>query len=82
MTTLLRKTDSGLYNQGPDKWTKDPVRALDFRFIDLALRYAKTWSLRDVELAFMFDNPNEVTGMPLERAAMAYWLPDELTGSD
>ncbi len=81
MTTLLRQTTTGLYNRGQDEWTDDPCRALDFRFSDRALRYARTWSLQDVELAFVFDDRNEVAAMSLEQA-LRYWRNEEETGSD
>ena len=55
MKTLLRHTRTGLYYQGRDKWTNDPDQALDFRFIDRALTYIRTWQLKEVELAFAFE---------------------------
>jgi len=73
MTTLLRQTHTGLFSRGPDDWTDDPLRAVDFRFSDRAVHYARAWSLRNVELAFVFDNENEVVAMPLEHALSRYW---------
>lgn len=70
MRTLLRHTGTGLYFQGPDKWTSDPDRAYDFRFIDRAVQFVDTWSLGEVELAFAFDNPQSITTVPLERTAL------------
>jgi hypothetical protein len=72
MRTLLRNRLSGQYFQGPDKWTPDPERAVDFRFIDRALHYVETWRLKDVELAFAFDHPLKITAMSLERAALQF----------
>jgi hypothetical protein len=43
MRTLLRSTATGLFFQGPDKWTSDPGQALDFKMIDRALDFIDTW---------------------------------------
>jgi hypothetical protein len=67
MRTLLRHTITGLYLQGPDKWTDNPERAYDFRFIDRAVRFVVTWDLKGVELAFAFDDPQTVTTASLEQ---------------
>lgn len=72
MKTLLRQTNTRLYFQAPGKWTDDPSRALDFRFIDRALVYAGTWGIKDIELAFAFDDPLTVTTVSLERTAVHY----------
>jgi hypothetical protein len=72
MRTLLRNTATGLFFQGPDKWTSDPVEALDFKMIDRALNFVETWSLRDMELAFAFKNRRQVTAVPLEKMALRY----------
>jgi len=44
MRTLLRNTATGLYFEGPDRWTSDPARALDFKMIDRAIKFIETWS--------------------------------------
>jgi hypothetical protein len=67
MRVLLRRTDTGLFFQGPDKWTSKPGRAHDFIFIDRALRFAVGWGLREVEVAFAFNNPLYIRTAPLER---------------
>jgi len=72
MRTLLRHTDTGLYFQGPDQWTTDPERAYDFHFIDRAVSFAKTWELKQIELAFAFDNPEWVTTVSVERTSPHY----------
>lgn len=72
MRTLLRNTATGLYFEGPDKWTSDPARALDFKMIDRAIDFIETWRLRDMELAFAFRDYHHVTGVPLERIAVKY----------
>ncbi len=72
MRTVLRKTDTGLYFQGPDQWTKDPVEAMDFRLIDRALDFVEKWHLQGVEVAFCFKDRHCVTGVPRERMTMSY----------
>jgi hypothetical protein len=70
MRTLLRHTGTGLYFQGPDRWTNSPKLAYDFRFIDRALHFAETWELTEVELAFAFDDPECLTTASLEITAL------------
>ena len=72
MRTLLRNTATGLYFQGPDRWTSDPAQARDFKLIDRAIQFIETWSLRDMELAFAFRGYNQVTGVPIEKIALKY----------
>ena len=72
MKTLLRNTATGLYFEGPDRWTSDPARALDFKMIDRAIKFIETWSLRDMELAFAFRDYKQVTGVPVEKMAIKY----------
>jgi hypothetical protein len=72
MRTLLRNRATGLYFQGPDKWTSDPVEARDFKMIDRALQFIEEWRLRDMELAFAFRGLNHVTGVPIEKIALKY----------
>ena len=68
----MRHSIQGLFVQSPDRWTDDPDLAFDFRFIDHALKYANVWELEGVELAFAFDNPRQVTAVPLEEAALRF----------
>ena len=72
MRTLLRKIPSGLYFQGPDRWTSNPVDGFNFKSIDHALKFIETWGLKDVELAFAFNSPNTVTRVPIEKIAFKY----------
>jgi len=72
MRTLLRNRVTGLYFQGPDKWTSDPGAALDFKMIDRAVTFIETWRLRDMELAFAFNGHKHVTGVPVEKIALKY----------
>jgi len=72
MRTLLRKIPTGLYFQGPDRWTTNPSEGFNFKSIDRALEFIKTWELKDVELAFAFTGPSSVTRVPLDRIACGY----------
>jgi len=72
MRTLLRNITTGLYFQGPDKWTSDPAEALDFKMIDRAINFVETWSLKDIELAFAFRGAHQATAVPLEKIALGY----------
>jgi len=67
MKTLLRNMTTGLYFQGPDKWTGNAAEARDFKAIDRAIEFIRTWKLDGVELAFTFRGTNKVTSMPVER---------------
>jgi hypothetical protein len=72
MRTLLRNAATGLFFEGPDKWTSDPAEALDFKMIDRALDFIDTWSLKDMEVAFAFRGARHVTAVPLEKIALRY----------
>ena len=72
MRTLLRKVSTGVYFQGPDKWTRNPAQAHNFKLIDHALDFVKQWRLMDVELAFAFDEDEDVTRVPLDKMELRY----------
>jgi hypothetical protein len=72
MRTLLRNTTTGLFFQGPDRWTSDPAKARDFRMIDRALGFIETWRLKNMELAFAFRGARQVTAVPPEKIALRY----------
>jgi hypothetical protein len=72
MRTLLRNTATGLYFQGPDRWTSDPAQARDFKLIDRALDFIDTFRLKDMELAFAFRGARHVTAVPPEKIALRY----------
>jgi hypothetical protein len=67
MRTLLRDITTGLYFQGPDKWTGNAAEARDFKAIDRAIEFVRTWKLDGVELAFFFRGSEDVTSVPVER---------------
>ncbi len=70
MRTLLRHTTTQLYLQAPDRWTPNPDGAVDFRFIDRAIEFVKTWQLAGVELAFVLESPRQIMALPLEQAVL------------
>jgi len=72
MKTLLRKTSTGLYFQGPDQWTNEPAEAHNFKLIDRALEFIERWKLNDMELAFAFDDFDEVTHVPVDKMELRY----------
>lgn len=72
MKTLLRNVASGLYVRGPNHWTRDPDEAHDFRLIDRALEFVEKTGLKEMELAFAFDDPQSITGVSLEKTALGY----------
>jgi hypothetical protein len=72
MRTLLRKISTGLFFQGPDRWTSNPEEAMNFKSIDRALQFVETWDLKEVDLAFAFNDAAEVTVVALERMATRY----------
>ena len=71
MKILLRHITSGPYVQSPDKWTDDAEWALDFRFLDRAVNYIRTWHLKEVEVAFVFESDEaEVSCISVEKAEL------------
>jgi hypothetical protein len=56
MRTLLRHTETGLYFQGPEKWTANPESAYDFHFVERAQHLSGAWELENVEVAFAFED--------------------------
>ena len=72
MKTLLRRVSTGLYFRGPDQWTENPAEAHNFKMIDRALEFVERWHLRDMELAFAFDDPEEVTRVPIDKMELRY----------
>jgi len=72
MRTLLRKASSGLFFQGPDHWTNNPDAGLNFKSIDRALEFVRTYKLEGVEVAFAFRNSSAVTTAPVEKLELKY----------
>jgi hypothetical protein len=72
MRTLLRRTSTGVFFQGPDQWTTDPAKARDFQSIDRALDFIEAWAMDDVELAFGFNGSDDVKAVPVEKLALRY----------
>ena len=65
MRTLLRHTETGLFFQGPEKWTSNPDIAYDFRFIERARQFVRIWELESVEVAFAFEDSQNISTLPL-----------------
>ena len=63
---------TGLFFEGPDRWTSNPAEAHDFKMIDRALNFVETWSLKDMELAFAFSGDRQVKAVPIEKIALRY----------
>ena len=72
MRTLLRKVSTGLYFQGPDQWTNNPTDAHNFKMIARALDFIQKWNLEDIELAFAFDDPEDITLVPVDKMELRY----------
>lgn len=72
MRTLLRQASTGLYFEGPDRWTASPSSAHNFKMIDRALEFVHRWKLRDLELVFAFDDVDEVTTVPIDKMELKY----------
>ncbi len=72
MKTLLRRVSTGLYFQGPSRWTPDPAKAHNFKMIDRALHFIERWNLEDVELAFSFGDTTHVKRVPTDKLAVKY----------
>lgn len=72
MRTLLRQATTGLYFEGPDKWTPHASEAHNFKMIDRALEFVSRFKLRDLELVFAFDDLDEVTTVPIDKMELRY----------
>ena len=68
----MRQASTGLYFEGPGRWTPDPAQAHNFKMIDWALEFIRKWNLRDLELAFAFDDLEEVTRVPIDKIELPY----------
>ena len=66
MRTLLRHTETGLYLQGPGKWTPNPEVACDFRFVDRARQFIRTWELEKVAIVFSFEDSQTIAAIMSE----------------
>ncbi len=69
---LLRHTDTGMYLQGPDRWTEDPEEAHVFPFVSSALEYVETCNLDAVDVAFACGYPVMVMTLSVDKARLEY----------
>lgn len=72
MRTLLRHTETGLYFQGPEKWTPNPEVAYDFRFIARARQFVRSWQMDRVEVAFVFEDQQSISTVALEQVELEH----------
>jgi hypothetical protein len=64
MRILLRSRTTNKFFVAGRTWTDDPAEALDFHFIARAEDYAGTWRLKDVEVAFAFEEGEGLKVLP------------------
>lgn len=72
MRTLLRRVSTGMFFQAPDQWTTNPAQAHNFKMIDRAIEFIDRWHIQDVELAFAFDDVEDVKAVPLDKMELRY----------
>ena len=65
MKVVLRNRTTDLYFIGPNMWTNDPAKALDFRRPDGALKLVKETALADLELIVFFRNARQGLRLPV-----------------
>jgi hypothetical protein len=58
---------TGHYFRSPEKWTLDREDAHDFGLVSKALKVAHKLGIRDLELEFSLDNPEQVITTPFEK---------------
>jgi hypothetical protein len=71
MKILLRHTETGLYLQGPEKWTPSLQVAYDFRFIERAQQFIQIWELENVEIAFAFEDADSISALSHQKIELS-----------
>ena len=66
MKTLLRHAPTGQYFQGLEKWTTNPGKAHDFKFVGRALRFVEKTHFRGMELVLSMDKVEPAAAWGLE----------------
>jgi len=66
MRTLLRHALTGQYYQSLGKWTADPEKAHDFKFVAKAMNYARKTKCPNMEINLSFDTPQQAASVRLE----------------
>ncbi len=56
---------SGLYFQGPDRWTSHPDDAFDFKLVSRALKFVEKKGMEHMEIAFAVDTPG-IAAVPVD----------------
>ncbi len=69
MKVILRNTATDLYVLGPNMWTNDPNRAMDFGYTGRAMKLAEEADLKDMvndmEMILSFSGFNNLLRLPL-----------------
>jgi hypothetical protein len=66
MKVLLRNVNMDLYFAGPNMWSNDPEKALDFGSKDVALRLAQESRLQNMEMVLSVTGLRDPLRLPLE----------------
>jgi hypothetical protein len=61
-----------MFFEAPDQWTSNPAQAHNFKMIDRAIEFVDRWHLQDIELAFAFDDAEDVTTVALEKMELRF----------
>jgi hypothetical protein len=66
MKVILRNTNLDLYLAGPNMWSNDPEKALEFGSKDLAVKLAREAQLQDMEILMSVSGLPDPLRMPVE----------------
>jgi hypothetical protein len=66
MKVILRNVNLDLYFAGPNMWSNDPEKALEFGSKELALRLAREAHLHDMELVMCVSGLPDPLRLPVE----------------
>ena len=58
MRVLLRQIDMQLYYAGPNEWTSDARRAVDFGSVDAAMKTSHQAGLKRMEVVLSYNDGN------------------------
>lgn len=63
---MLRNVNMDLYLAGPNMWSNDPDKAIDFGCKDRAVRLARESRLQDMEMVFSVTGLHDPLRLPLD----------------
>ncbi len=66
MRTLLRRIAGRNYFQAPEHWTPNTDEARDFRSMNEAIEFAEHAGYRNMEVAFLYENPYRVSSVRID----------------